>query len=240
MSSIYRLRPYNENTINELKEPYLWFSKPSAYKDVEDSNVRLMIEGNEILQKAFSLLLNEQGIAELKKLMAHTGICCFTKDIPSAQDRFAFPNGRKSICIEYDNEKLAEYFLSVKGMPDCFKEVVYSDTPIKIETDGNYHILMRKDEDGDLYESILQVKYDPKHFMDKLLFFLLTRINERYCRQKEFRIIWAGFRIKESEDLGYHINIPKDCIKYIHLYLDTQDYFKKSIAELGYEVKTIE
>lgn len=240
MSSLYRLRPYNEHTISELRDPYLWFSKPSAYKDTEDSNVRLMIDDNEILHNALTLILNDHGIEELEKLMAHIGICCFTKDIPRAQDRFAFPNGKKSICIEYDREKIANYFLNVLGMPDCFKEVVYSNTPIKVETDGNYHILMRKDEDGDLYESILQMKYDPKHFMDKLLFFLLTRINERYSRQKECRIIWAGFRIKESEDKGYHINIPNNCIKYIYIYPDTPNDFKESIMSLGYEVKTIE
>ncbi len=84
------------------------------------------------------------------------------------------------------------------------------------------------------------MKYDPKHFMDKLLFFLLTRINERYSRQKECRIIWAGFRIKESEDKGYHINIPNNCIKYIYIYPDTPNDFKESIMSLGYEVKTIE
>ena len=240
MSSIYRLRPYNENTISELLDAYLWFSKPSAYKDVEDSNVQLMIEENEILQKAISLVLNEQGLDEFQKMMKHIGICCFTTQIPSIKERKYFPHGKNSICIEYDQEKLSTFFLNTKSMPNCFKEVVYSNTPVKVENDGDYHILMRKDENGELFESILGMEYDSNRFMDKLLFFLLTRINERFKNQKEMRIIWAGFRIIKSDALGYHVNIPKDCIKCVHIYPDSPADFINAVNKLGYDVKTID
>lgn len=240
MGSIYRHRPHNENTLSELSEAYLWFSKPSAFKDVEDSNVQLMISKNEILQRAFSLVLNEYGLNELQQKLKHIGICCFTTQFPSINARKYFPKGKNSICIEYDKEKLANHFLNRIGMPDCFKEVIYSNEPIKIGNDGDYHILMRKDKDGEYYESILGMKFDYKRFFEKLLIFLLTRINERFINQKELRIIWAGFRIIESENLGYHVDIPKDCIKCIYIYPDTPIEFLEAVNILGYDVKTIE
>ena len=238
MDCIYRFRPYNDNTRRELSDGYLWFSKPSAFKDVDDSNVRLMIESNAILQKAFSLALNAQGLEELKRLMAHIGICCFTKDIPTIKNRTYFPHGKTSICVEYDKEKISRHFLSL-GMPNCFKEVVYSNSPVKVEHDGAYHILTKKDDEGECYESILGMRYDTNRFMDKLLFFLLTRIKEKYKRQKELRIIWGGFRIVENEALGYSVNIPKDCIENIYVYPDSPSEFTKAVKELGYDIKTI-
>ena len=240
MSSIYRLRPYNENTLSELSDAYLWFSKPSAFKDVEDSNVQLMIAENEILQRAFSLVLNEDGLKELQQKLRHIGICCYTTEIPSIIDRKYFPNGKASICIEYDKEKLVSHFHNSIGMHDCLKEVIYSNEPVKIENNGDYHILMHKDDNGEYYESILGMKFEPNRFFEKLLFFLLTRINERYINQKELRIIWGGFRIIESKNLGYHVNIPRDCIKCIYIYPDTPTEFIKAIKNLGYDVKTID
>ena len=240
MSSIYRLRPYNKKTIGELSDAYLWFSKPSAFKDVEDSNVQLMISKNDILKRAFSLVLNKDGLEELQQKLKHIGICCFTAELPSIKDRRYIPNGKRSICIEYDKEKLVSYFHNSIGMPDCFKEVMYSNEPIKIEKDGDYHILMHKDENGEYYESILGMKFEPKRFFENLLFFLLTRINERYKNQKEWRIIWAGFRINENEDLGYHVNIPENCIKCVYIYPDAPADFVKALTSLGYNVKTLD
>ena len=240
MSNVYRLRPCNDNTLSELSDAYLWFSKPSAFKDVEDSNVQLMISGNEILQRAFSLVLNEDGLKELQQKLKHVGICCFTTELPSINRRKFFPKGMRSICIEYDKDKLVNHFLYHIGMPNCFKKVIYSNVPVKIETSGDYHILIHKDENGEYYESILGLKFAPKQFIEKLLFFLLTRINERYINQKELRVIWAGARIFASEDVGYKVNIPKDCIKSVYIYRDTPIGFIKALNNLGYDVKTID
>ena len=236
MGSVYRVRPLNDNTLSELNESYLWFSKPSGFKDVEDSNIQLMIDENEIVQKAFSLILKEDGIAELKEKMKHIGICCFTKTLPTTERKERLPKGKNSICVEYDKEKLSDYFLNKEKLPDCFKEIIYSNKPIKVEKEDDYHFLYQKDENGELYKSIFEMQRNPQK-RDEFMFFLLTRINEKFKQQEEIRIIWAGFRIKESEDMGYHINIPKECIKYIHIYPNTDPDFVDKIKKLGYDVK---
>ncbi len=51
MSQVYRLRPSNDQTLDELKNNYLWFSRPSRYKDVADSNVVAFTENNESIKK---------------------------------------------------------------------------------------------------------------------------------------------------------------------------------------------
>lgn len=238
MGSVYRLRPLNDRTIEELKEPYLWFSKPSGFTgDVNDSNIRLMIDDNEIIKKAFSFVLNEDGINELNDRMEHIGVCCFTKTLPSNKTKDRFPNGKNSICIEYDKEKLSDYFLNKENMPDCFKEVIYHNEPITVESEDDYHFLYKTEANGLIYKSIYEMQRDPKKFMDELLFFLLTRISTKFKKQKELRIIWAGYRIKTNEEKGYHIGIPENCIKCIYIYPNTDDEFVDEIKKLGYDVK---
>ena len=40
MNNIYRVRPANEYTIDELKNSYLWFSRPKGFKgDIDDANI---------------------------------------------------------------------------------------------------------------------------------------------------------------------------------------------------------
>ena len=171
--------------------------------------------------------------------MKHIGICCFTKDIPKNCSREIFPRGWKSVCIEYDKDMLADYFMNDLGMPNCFKEVVYSDDPVKVVNDGDYHLLMRKDENGELYESIMEMKRNPDRFMEKLLFFLFTRINHKFIGQKELRIIWAGFRTIASDDKGYTVHIPKDCIKCVHVYQKTPKWFITAIKKIELDIKKL-
>jgi hypothetical protein len=53
MNSIYRLRPFDEKTIDEFKNSYLWFSRPTEYNDISDSNVIAFIEHNESIKDSF-------------------------------------------------------------------------------------------------------------------------------------------------------------------------------------------
>lgn len=39
MEYIYRFRPINKFTIDELLNQYIWFSRPCEYNDVADSNI---------------------------------------------------------------------------------------------------------------------------------------------------------------------------------------------------------
>lgn len=57
--------------------------------------------------------------------MAHIGVCCFTKTLPSNKTKGKFPNGENSICIEYDKEK--GYHI---GIPEnCIKCIyIYPNT----------------------------------------------------------------------------------------------------------------
>lgn len=240
-NSIYRLRPINEYTLDELNNHYLWFSKPSAFNDVEDANIALFIEKNKIVYDALSQIYNTEQIEELSNKMRHIGICCFTTDIPSSYEKEKFPKGHKSIVVEYNKHILADYFKNSKYViPNCFKSVVYTDDPIMIETDDQYHYLYLSDENGSTYKSIKELKLHHR-YEDNFIFFLLTRINTRFEIQKEQRIILSGHNIKEFIDdvKGYSIEIPLESIMNIHYYPGVNKRFLDSIKELGYDVKLI-
>lgn len=240
-TSIYRLRPINKNTIDELKNQYLWFSKPHGFKDVEDANIGLFIEQNTIVRDALLQVFSPQGIEELADKMRHIGICCFTKVIPSCKDKLKFPNGHNSIVIEYDKTAIKEFFYNSKyANANCFKSVIYTNEPIRIIKDDEYHYLYSEDEKGCFYKSIKELKLHPR-YIDDFLFFLLTRLNTKFKIQKEERIIFSGHNIKEfNEDInGYSITIPPECIKHIHYYSKCDSNFLDSISELGYDINTI-
>lgn len=48
---IYRLRPFSENTLDEIINSYLWFSKPIGFKDDQDSNIKAYFDNCDILRK---------------------------------------------------------------------------------------------------------------------------------------------------------------------------------------------
>lgn len=62
MDKIYRLRPTNDKTLEELAEPYLWFSRPTKYKDVEDANVVAFSENNETVGDLFDRVFGDAGV----------------------------------------------------------------------------------------------------------------------------------------------------------------------------------
>lgn len=237
---IYRLRPVNEQTLDELSKPYLWFSKPTQFKDVEDANVAMFINKNEIVQEALSQVFTEEGIQELSSKMRHIGICCFTTCIPDKNHKNQFPKGYKSLVVEFDKKLLSDYFLSSKyAIANCFRPIIYSENALKLEQDGIYHYLYYKGDGIEEYKSIKELAIHPR-YTDEFMFFLLTRLKDKFSIQKEERIILSGHNIKEFDEkvTGYKIPIPTKCIKCVHFYDDDKSNIEK-VRILGYQTKII-
>lgn len=233
MSSIFRVREVCDNSYEELKESYLWFSRRCGFKDINDANIGEFFTCNNTILKALKRHMTEDGIQELCTLMDCTGICCFTKELPSLDNKSHFPRNKDSICIEYHKETLENFFSnSHYAMADCFKEIVYADDILKLEQDGDYHILVSQDTDGSFYESVYALTKDEKA-LDKLMWMALTRISTRFSNQKESRIILGGRNIPSfDKDLkGYQVPIPPSAIKAIHIYPNTSADFIKRLKK---------
>jgi hypothetical protein len=113
MNKIYRLRPANNLTIEELKDHYLWFSRPTEYKDVEDSNIFSFINNNESIEASFKRIYREY--EKIVNLSKKTGICCFTKTLPKFNLWNKFPNGHTGIFIEYDKGIIEQHLINTIG-----------------------------------------------------------------------------------------------------------------------------
>lgn len=214
----------NERTIDELTTPYLWFSRSSCFNDPNDANMKAFIDNSNIVKDALKRYLNDQGFNEFIQLMNCTGICCFTKELPTKEEKKIFPKGYKSICIEYDKEILEQYFLkSSYAIEDCFKNVIYAEDPLKIIDDGEYHILASEDINGKRYDSLLTLTQNEKE-MERLITLLLTRISDNYKDQKEIRIILGGRNIPDfnPSTKGYKVPIPMASIINVFLYGESQ------------------
>jgi hypothetical protein len=225
MSLIYRLRPSKETTIEELKDCYLWLSRPTGYKDIEDSNVLAFAEANENIKDSFNRVFSNY--FELAQEANNNGICSFTDSLPELKKWKKFPGGNNGIFIEYDRQILSEYFMKSYGIGDCFNQVEYLVEPIIIKKCDDYHILWEKYKDGSfLYISLWQIEHDSK-LMDRLFLKLFTRINKKYKEQKELRIILGGRNIpdKTNNNIGYKIQIPIDSIKAIYVQPKTPQNF---------------
>lgn len=60
MSSIYRIRPVNDYTIDELNNHYLWFTRRSGFNDHNDANVGTFLNKNKVLANTFKRLFNSE------------------------------------------------------------------------------------------------------------------------------------------------------------------------------------
>lgn len=72
--------------------------------------------------------------------------------------------------------------------------------------------------------------------VDKLFELLLTRINGRYSKQKEMRIILGG-RILEYLDVsqyGYKIVIPEDAVSKVYIFTDPKSSFCQGLKRIDY------
>ncbi len=238
----YRLRPMNNLTIDELNNHYLWFSKRSGFKDKYDANIGAFIEDTPQIERGLQLIYTEEGINEIVRQMDNIGICCFTKKLPQRNNLTYFPNGTRSICIEYNQRLLEDFFLKSKfALAYPFKNVIYCKEPTKIESDGSYHILTKKHKDGCEYSSIMSIFSDIRK-VDKLFELLLTRINGRYSKQKEMRIILGGrnWEYLDVSQPGYKIEIPVDTISKVYIFTDPNSSFCQELEKLDYLKDKIE
>ena len=101
---------------------YYYFSKIFTFFLKKDLNI---VKFNIIIT------LTKDEIAKLYLYLKHIAICCFTDYLPTKNQRMHFPNGGKSICIEYDKNLLKNYS----------KDFTKSDMSIEML---NSYILMSK------------------------------------------------------------------------------------------------
>ena len=232
--SIYRLRSTDDNTIDELINSYLWFSKPAGFKDNQDSNIQAYFDNCDILDGALKESYSDEDRKLLIKKLRNIGICCFTDKLLTYSSRKRFPRGMKSICVEYNKNMLEHHFLySQYALANCFKEVSYYTNPTMFSKDGDYHIVTQEDENGFWSEPVRLLINDPKK-MDKLLWMMFTRIDKRFQAQREWRIVLAGRNIPSFDDniLGYKVPIPEDAITAIHTYPNTPQEFIERIKQI--------
>ncbi len=227
MMSIFRLRPSNNKTIDELSRGYIWFSRPSEYKDVKDANIVGFAEANENIKESFNRIFSDY--LEFGKEMNYSGICCFTESLPMLDDWKHFPKGSKGIFIEYDKEKIEQYFLQNYGIGDCFKKVEYMHNSliVKSSSDYGYDILWETSEDGFLYKSIKgDIERNSKDMNDFLLK-LFTRLSDNFKIQKELRIILGGRNIpnRAPNIKGYKVPIPLNAILRIYVQSNTPKHY---------------
>ena len=76
MNKIYRLRPADTNTVNELERGYLWFSKPTEYRDTEDANILACAEKNSTVKEIFNRLFGDY--EDLGNELCHLGMSYVT------------------------------------------------------------------------------------------------------------------------------------------------------------------
>lgn len=235
MTEIYRLRPANNKTIEELKEPYLWFSRPTEYNDDEDSNIFAFVEKNESIKLSFERIFGDyKEITELSKL---TGICCFTKTLPATNIWAGFPKGHNGVFITYDKDIIENHFKSTYGLGDYFKIIEYLSNPTLFDNFSNYDILWEETEKGKLYKSLREIEKDDK-LRDELFLKMFSRLNEKYSFQNELRIILGGSNIPDkSEDIkGYKIHIPKESILGVYTQPETPSKTIKEIERLDIKI----
>lgn len=244
---IYRVRPCKPYTIDELRHSYLWFSRPNGFRgDDMDANIGAFVTDTPAIEKGFRVSNPDYPFDKWYELMAHTGICCFTTKLPSSSAIGKYPrcSTARGICIEYDREKLSNFFESHRQYPlhPTFQKVVYDEEPTKLETCDEWSILWGKYDDGTkLYRTIPEILHSHPREFDKFIFKLLTRINSQYSKQHEERIILGGRNIPSHDDVeGYKIEIPSECINRIIVYPKVSKKFKEQLSSIkGLERKIV-
>ena len=220
--SIYRLRPACEYSFDELKNHYLWFSRPSEFKDINDANIVSFVLNNESIKDSFERIFKDYN--NVAKLASYTGICCFTETLPTTSKWKNFPGAKDGIAIEYDRNIIEQFFINEFNIGDCFKKIEYLKEPVIFDSYSKYDIVWETTKDGTFYESLRAIEKDPKK-MDKLFLMMFTRLNQNYKKQNESRIILGGANIPDKREgiRGYKITIPKEAIKKVHFHPKTPE-----------------
>jgi len=231
MTTIFRYRPSNAMTIDELQYSYLWFSRPTEYKDCDDSNIIAFAETNENVKESFNRVFEDY--IKLGEKARYSGICCFTEFLPDLKDWKCFPKGHDGIFIEYDKEVLEEHFARIYGIGDCFKKVEYLTNQLVVKSSSAYDILWETVDNGFIYKSFWEIEHDCK-LMDNFFLKLFTRISDCYIKQNELRVILGGRNIPDnSPDLkGYKVQVPINSIKNIYTQPSTKDTIVAELEKL--------
>ena len=234
MSKLFRFRPANHLTMEELKTGYVWFSRPTEYKDKEDSNIIAFAEKNENVKESLNRVF--RNYVEFGTELSYCGICCFTETLPKSKDWHKFPKGPKGIIIEYDKEKIEQYFIHHYALGNCFKKVEYCQNQLIIESSNSDHddVLWEVEENGISYKSLRGDIERSEKLMDEFLERLFTRINKKFDKQNELRIILGSrhFTDRTAELKGYKISIPLSTIIRIHVSPDTPELFIAELKEI--------
>lgn len=236
----YRIRPCNSYTLDELRKGYLWFSRPTCYKDTEDANIAAFIKDtNAIKRGLLHVGFREECIEKYVKEMSYIGICCFTKERPLGHHLNHFPKCQKrnAIAIEYNRDGLKGFFETHRTHPlcPCFHDVIYDESPTKLEQCDDWSFLVKKDEFGNkTYKTIPRILHEHPRELDKFIFMLYTRINSRFETQKEERIIIAGCNVPKhnEETAGYTIPIPENLIEAIYVYPEVKEEYRNKLYEI--------
>ncbi len=240
MEKIYRVRPINERTLEELTTPYLWFSKREGFDDICDANISAFIENNPIVIDALKQVFSDEQIERFKKLSQNYGICCFTKELPSKTALRNFPNGRRGICVEYNKALLEDYFRGRNPIiiKDGFMPVIYFSTGATLMIcDGTHYLDYCRDG---LYRftSIKEISRHPRN-MDSFIFTLLSTISSKFKKQKEERLIIGSinFCSLDLSDVGYKITIPCEAINAVYTYGNEDPSFHEQLTNIGIPVR---
>jgi hypothetical protein len=223
MDKIYRIRPCNDYTIDELASEYLWFSRPIFFNDSNDANIGAFITDTAAIKRGILSICPRFQFDEFYDKMSYIGICCFTNVLPESNGLGKYPQCKSgnAICIEYNKLELERFFNNHKRFPlhPCFNPVLYSKEPTKLECDGEWHILWEETEVGKVYKSIPGLIHEHPRKIDLFVLRLLTRISSRFRFQHEERIILAGRNIPPhtKEIKGYKIEVSTSYINKIRV-----------------------
>lgn len=233
---LYRVRPVDKNTLDEMINMYLWYSCPSGFNDVKDANFDNFIKDTNWLLDTLSHFLTVEGVNYIKTESKYSGICCFTKKRPSKNSIGKFPSGKSSIIIEY-HRTLLENHLRNTLLTIPLYEVQYSRNPtaIKINEDGE----IIKTETGNGYHSIpISTFVRDLRNLEWIFEKMFTQIDIKHRKQKEIRSIISGKRIPDKckNTNGYKIPYPADIISKIYVYQKGNSKFVKSLCKID-EIK---
>ncbi len=176
---LFRYRRVDDFLIRELRESYLWFSKPDCFNDPFDCAAILdpscseeeAIEymkatkigkqlGPEVSEKLGKAMVQDRAMAQTimeqsqKILMSSVGLCCFSlvPDNPLMWAHYA--DAHRGVCLVFD-------FLDLANDPKFAPiEVDYRDQPLR------YRYIEHRMDDRDSFLS--HVEFDQKYFGQKL------------------------------------------------------------------------
>lgn len=245
--SIYRVRPANAKTVEELREPYLWFSKPSGFAgDEYDANIEAFVQSCDLLRSALNQGLNDLGIRKLYEKSKDVGICCFTRMLPNSPRVLQhFPSKKCSVVVEFDEKKMCDYFCGHYYLKRSFLDVVYCQQPLKFEMESGI-ICIRENIGADGFRLLnvnSELKQDFQKGLEKIYRLLLSRLSSTFKKQQEARIVLARPDLYKLASIGngYKVLIPHNLITAVYVPHSNTAFYEQldGIAELKKKLHTL-